>query len=224
MTKDQRNRALIVKAQAGDRAAMETLLQENTALIQSVARRYKTHLKFCEWDDLMQTGRLGFVRAMEKFDLSRSVHFSTYAHQWIRQMMGRLIEGDRLIHIPAHMQTPEHKGKDWVRCHLSLDKPRGEGDDGFHSDRLVAPGNTEREVIGLTTREAAAAFEALEKCPMEPADREALMLMLGLKDGQDRILKETAELQGVSREAVRMRCKRALHKLRRYIEREGLMR
>jgi RNA polymerase sigma factor (sigma-70 family) len=224
MTKDQRNRELIVKAQAGDRAAMEALLSENTLLIQSVARRYKTHLKFCEWDDLMQVGRIGFVRAVEKFDLSREVHFCTYAHQWIRQMMGRLVEKDRLIHIPNHMQTPEHKGREWVKATLSLDKRIGESEDAFHGDRLVASDNVERDVIGLATPETAAAAEALATANVPGLEMVAFRLRHGLDDNIPRTLQEIADEMGISREAARNRCNRAAFRLRRHIERKGLLR
>jgi RNA polymerase sigma factor (sigma-70 family) len=224
MTKDQRNRELIVKAQAGDRAAMETLLSENTLLIQSVARRYRTHLKFCEWDDLMQVGRIGFVRAVEKFDLARPVHFCTYAHQWIRQMMGRLIEKDRLIHIPNHMQTPEHKGKEWVGCCRSLDRRIGDSADAFYGDLLAAPDNVERDVIGLATPETAAAAEALATANVPEPEMAAFRLRHGLDDNIPRTLQEIADEMGISREAARNRCNRAAYRLRRYIERKGLLR
>jgi RNA polymerase primary sigma factor len=60
--------------------------------------------------DLIQEGNLGLMRAAEKFDHQRGVHFGTYATWWIRQAVSRAA-GDqaRLIHLPEHVATRLHK-------------------------------------------------------------------------------------------------------------------
>ena len=68
---------LLGKAKLGDDGAKSTLISENMPLIKSIARRYRN--KQVEYDDLLQLGALGLVKAINNFDLSFNVKFSTYA-------------------------------------------------------------------------------------------------------------------------------------------------
>ena len=68
---------LIIRSQAGDPAAKEQLISENTGLIWSVARRYIG--RGTDADDLYQLGCLGFLKAIDGFDINVGVKFSTYA-------------------------------------------------------------------------------------------------------------------------------------------------
>ena len=68
---------LIHKAQSGDRNASEALVTENSGLIWSVARRFLG--RGAEADDLYQLGCLGFLKAVEGFELEYGTQFSTYA-------------------------------------------------------------------------------------------------------------------------------------------------
>ena len=68
---------LILRAQSGDREASEILVTENSGLIWSVARRFIG--RGTESDDLYQLGCLGFLKAVEGFDLEYGTQFSTYA-------------------------------------------------------------------------------------------------------------------------------------------------
>jgi RNA polymerase primary sigma factor len=68
----------------------------------SVAKRYRgMGLPF---EDLIQEGNLGLLRAVEKFDPDRGHRFSTYVAWWIRQAVGRAVtDKGRAIRVPAHM-------------------------------------------------------------------------------------------------------------------------
>ena len=63
--------AQILAAQVGDQAAMQTLLQENTPLVWSVAKRF--YGRGCEPEDLFQLGAIGLLKAIRAFDLQRPV-------------------------------------------------------------------------------------------------------------------------------------------------------
>lgn len=76
MLEHQATLELLKKAQAGDDGAKEKLIEENVPLIKSIVKRFKGRL---EYDDLMQLGAIGFIKAMQNFDVEYGVRFSTYA-------------------------------------------------------------------------------------------------------------------------------------------------
>jgi RNA polymerase sporulation-specific sigma factor len=73
---DQEFLDLIVKYRNGDRDAKNTIIQHNLRLVMSVAQRFTNRL---ELDDLFQIGCMGLMKAIEKFNPSYGVKFSTYA-------------------------------------------------------------------------------------------------------------------------------------------------
>ncbi len=82
--------------------ARRHLIEANTRLVVSVAKRYRGYgLQFL---DLIQAGNVGLIKAVDKFDYHRGNRFSTYATWWIRQAVTRsLTQHGRGIRIPIHM-------------------------------------------------------------------------------------------------------------------------
>ena len=92
-----RTEDLIGKAQKGDSAASELLVEENAGLIWSVARRYIG--RGTEVDDLYQLGCLGFLKAVDGFDLQYGTQFSTYAVPKIAGEIRRFLRDDGAIKV-----------------------------------------------------------------------------------------------------------------------------
>ena len=92
-----RTEELIAKSQAGDRTAGELLITENSGLIWSVVRRFLG--RGTEPDDLYQLGCLGFLKAVEGFDLNFGTQFSTYAVPKIAGEIRRFLRDDGAVKV-----------------------------------------------------------------------------------------------------------------------------
>jgi RNA polymerase sporulation-specific sigma factor len=88
---------LIARAQQGDKSASELLVTENAGLIWSVARRFLG--RGTEADDLYQLGCLGFIKAVDGFDLSFGTQFSTYAVPKIAGEIRRFLRDDGAVKV-----------------------------------------------------------------------------------------------------------------------------
>lgn len=97
-----RTEELIAKAQQGDREASEALVEENSGLIWSVARRFLG--RGTEADDLYQLGCLGFLKAVEGFDLSYGTQFSTYAVPKIAGEIRRFLRDDGAVKVSRSLK------------------------------------------------------------------------------------------------------------------------
>jgi RNA polymerase primary sigma factor len=84
------------------RAARNHLIQANTRLVVSIAKKYLG--RGVPFLDLIQEGNLGLMKAVKKYDYRRGFRFSTYATWWIRQTITRSIaDQGRTIRVPVHM-------------------------------------------------------------------------------------------------------------------------
>ena len=89
--------SLIDLAKNGDEQAKERLITENSPLIKSVIKKYLN--KGIEFDDLYQLGSLGFLKAINNFDESFGVKFSTYAVPMIAGEIKRFIRDNGIIKV-----------------------------------------------------------------------------------------------------------------------------
>ena len=93
----QQTLELLNKAKQGDEKSRELLIVNNSPLVKSIVRRYKN--KGVEYDDLYQLGCVGFVKAINNFDESFNVKFSTYAVPMIAGEIKRFLRDDGSVKV-----------------------------------------------------------------------------------------------------------------------------
>src|SRR5215211_29231 len=99
---DQEEIDLSKRVKQGDEAARDRLIEKNLRLVVSIAK--KSRGRGLSFEDLIQEGNIGLMKAVGKFDSDRGFRFATYATWWIRQTIQRAVaEKGRTIRIPVHM-------------------------------------------------------------------------------------------------------------------------
>jgi RNA polymerase primary sigma factor len=84
------------------REAKQILIESNLRLVVSIAKRYRN--RGLSMLDLVQEGNIGLMKAVDRFEPSRRLRFSTYATWWIRQAIGRAVaDYGRTIRLPVHV-------------------------------------------------------------------------------------------------------------------------
>ena len=191
--------ALIARSRAGDRAAGEKLIVENSGLIWSIARRYFG--RGVDPDDLYQLGCLGFLKAVEGYDTAFGTQFSTYAVPKIAGEIRRFLRDDGSVKVSrglkersaaikmtrsrmtAELGREPTVGELSKEMGLSVEEiataetataatdsiQRETGEDGFTLENVLTDSDTEEQLV-----ERIALREAIGKLP----EREALVINL----------------------------------------------
>ena len=228
---------LIAKSQAGDAEAGEILVNENSGLIWSVARRFIG--RGAEADDLYQLGCLGFFKAVEGFDLEFGTQFSTYAVPKIAGEIRRFLRDDGAIKVsrsikeqaaaiktarnllinalgrePTIQEISNQTGFTFEEIALAETATAATesihaqtGDEGFSLENILSDTKSEEDLV-----ERISLNQAIENLP----EREAMVIKLRYFHGltQERISKVLA----VSQVQVSRIEKKALNHLRNMME------
>lgn len=98
---------LIERAHEGDKEAREKLVVENVGLIWSIVRRFAG--RGYEQEDLFQIGSIGLIKAIDKFDMTFDVKFSTYAVPMIAGEIKRFLRDDGMIKVSRSLKEMAYK-------------------------------------------------------------------------------------------------------------------
>ena len=174
----QNNTALLELARQGDKAAAERLVEGNMGLVRSVVGRYNG--RRAETEDLIQIGAIGLIKAVNQFDSSFGVKFSTYAVPMIIGEIKRFLRDDGAIKVSRAVKETAAKARyaeESLRRRLGRDPTVGE---------------ISKE-CNIAAEDIAAAFEAVtEPCSLQAASSEddgrTLMDCIGGADIEEQIV------------------------------------
>lgn len=164
---------LIERSHHGDKAAREQLVEENLGLVWSVVRRFTG--RGTDMEDLFQIGAMGLIKAIDKFDTSFDVKFSTYAVPMIAGEIKRFLRDDGIVKVSRTL-----KENCW-RIHKETE--------AFRQKHGREPTMEElSEVTELSKEEIALALES-------SAEVESLYKTIPQKDGSEVCLLDRMESQ-----------------------------
>ena len=99
--------ASIRRAHEGDKEARDTLITENLGLVWSVVKRF--YNRGCDSEELFQIGSIGLMKAIDRFDISFEVRFSTYAVPVIMGEIRRFLRDDGMVKVSRSMKDNGYK-------------------------------------------------------------------------------------------------------------------
>ena len=105
--KNDEMRTLFKAMQAGDNSAREQLIQGNLRLVLSVIQRFSNRGEYV--DDLFQVGCIGLIKAIDNFDLSQNVRFSTYAVPMIIGEIRRYLRDNNAVRVSRSLRDIAYK-------------------------------------------------------------------------------------------------------------------
>ncbi len=94
--------ALLALAHQGDKKARDTLIEENMGLVWCIVKRFQN--RGVELEDLVQIGSIGLIKAVDKFDMSYQVQFSTYAVPMISGEIKRFLRDDGMLKVSRSLK------------------------------------------------------------------------------------------------------------------------
>ena len=196
--------ALIERSHQGDKEARDTIFKENAGLIYSVAKRFLG--RGVDMEDLFQIGSIGLLKAVDHFDTSFEVRFSTYAVPMIVGEIKRYLRDDGILKVSRSLKENCFK---IYRAREELEKTLGR-EPGL-GEIAEAVGLQEEEVV--MSLESGAEVESLHKIIYQGEGNEIALLdrITEKENGQEQALEKIflnemlGKLEERERQLIRMR-------------------
>lgn len=166
---------LILRSQEGDKEARNILIEENMGLVHHVVKRFLG--RGVEGEDLFQIGSIGLVKAVDRFDLSFGVRFSTYAVPMIAGEIKRFLRDDSMIKISRSLKELAVRA-----AHLREQLMQERGEEPGVEELALKLGVEPEELV--QAMDSNAEVESLQKIVYQ-GDGEGIRLMDRLDQGKD---------------------------------------
>lgn len=187
----QNNQELIVKAQAGDSEAKSNLYEANVGLIYMVLERFKN--TSYEYEDLFQVGSIGLLKAIDKFDFSFNVRFSTYAVPMIIGEIKKFLRDDGIVKVQRGLK------ENYVKIRWAQDKLRGDLGREPTVKELANYLEMEKETIVLAMEACQAPAYIHDVVPGEEKEQLSLIDKIANEEPSVTLLEEMAIREALSK-------------------------
>ena len=243
---EDEEKILFKKISEGDEKAKERIAKSYLKLVVNIAKVLHKNVPFISILDLISEGNIGLLKAIDKYDVSKGIKFSTYAAWWIKQRIKRALNRNAsLIKIPSHIddilrcffkvlnknkaigtdekiKAAELVGMDFNKIEECLDRGRNSISLNY-SDKenatLEEYIENKKSIDPQTIYERRELFENLVKWLniLTDKERKVILLRYGLTDENPKTLEEIGEMMNLTRERIRQIEENALNKLRFYL-------
>lgn len=158
---------LIEQSQKGDQEVRAQLIEQNLGLVRHIVKRYQG--RGCDMEDLFQIGVIGLIKAVDHFDLSREVQFSTYAVPMIMGEIKRFFRDDGIVKISRGIKENAY------RIRQSMEQYASQHGREANVQELMEMTGLSREDIVLAL-EAGYEVESIYQAAYKSDDREMLLI------------------------------------------------
>ena len=183
------------KSREGDLEARNKLIEKNMRLVAHIVKKYTSPERDIE--DLLSVGTIGLIKAVNTFNMDKSIRLATYAAKCIDNELLMLLRSDK------------RRSRE-----MSIYEPIGKDKEGNEINLMEIIGSSEDSVVENyeLRQDVKKLYEAVEK-RLTKREREVIILRYGLYGNEEITQREIAEKMNISRSYVSRIEKRALEKL-----------
>lgn len=188
------------QSRQGDLTARNLLVEHNLRLVAHIVKKYNTHER--DMEDLISTGTIGLIKAINTYDISKGNKLGTYASRCIENELLMLLRQERKSSKEISLYEPIGSDKEGNEIHL-MDIMECTNDDAL--EQMITEYHMQTVYILLDT-------------VLTPREQEIITLRYGLRNQIPMTQRDVAEQMNISRSYVSRIEKRALEKLRHHLE------
>lgn len=190
----------LTQSRQGDLTARNLLVEHNLRLVAHIVKKYNSHER--DMEDLISTGTIGLIKAINTYDLSKGNKLGTYASRCIENELLMLLRQERKSSKEISLYEPIGSDKEGNEIHL-MDIMECTNDDAL--EQMITEYHMQTVYILLDT-------------VLTPREQEIITLRYGLHNQVPMTQRDVAEQMNISRSYVSRIEKRALEKLRHHLE------